>query len=493
MKELEASFRAQGIMTFGHESNRIRCFPHVINLVVRAILDSLPQAAHHYHAAMIAQDLVLDDQTEEYLSALESKPVDKCRSLVGAMRISDSRRQGLQEAIRDGNFHGLFIDSLGESIQVPGLQLLRDSETRWWSTYNMLRRFIQLNSAIVHYGLRHPSVNVPLLSRKQAEVLEDICSVLSILHNAQELLSAERTPTVALALPVYETLLVTLSQIRATFPELGHAITRGIDKLKGYISKTHSIPLYALAMAVNPCFKLEWINHQWEEPAREQAYAAVRAQMLRHRQEQLNNTVFNVRTQAEAAARALGSGYARVLTGGMSITRASNRINNPAHNPYVVDSIEMPPTVTPTSHPPPTNPMAEVESELARWIAQGTLNVQDMGTIELVQFWMLRCNEFPLLYRVAMDVLPAQASSVSSERAFSSSKLTCTRERNSISAENLERLQVLKHSLHRRPTSTGQAAGSLDFMTHITGEDDTSDSDSEREPEFDEGFETDQA
>lgn len=53
---------------------------------------------------------------------------------------------------------------------------------------------------------------------------------------------------------------------------------------------------------------------------------------------------------------------------------------------------------------------------------------------------------FPLLFRVAMDVLPAQASSVSSERVFSSSKETCTLQRANVSPLVLEALQVLKFS-----------------------------------------------
>lgn len=67
-----------------------------------------------------------------------------------------------------------------------------------------------------------------------------------------------------------------------------------------------------------------------------------------------------------------------------------------------------------------------------------------------------------------MSVLPVQASSVSSERAFSSSKMTCTRERNSISAENMEALQVLKHALHRRRSGEGNHQ-TLDFMAHVVG------------------------
>ncbi|KEP49559.1 hAT family dimerization protein [Rhizoctonia solani 123E] len=89
-----------------------------------------------------------------------------------------------------------------------------------------------------------------------------------------------------------------------------------------------------------------------------------------------------------------------------------------------------------------------------------------MGTINLVEFWKAHRNIFPLLYQIAMNVLPVQASSVSSERAFSSAKLTCTRERNNISAEHMEYLQVLKHSLHRRQANHNNNQ-TLDFMAHI--------------------------
>ena len=73
---------------------------------------------------------------------------------------------------------------------------------------------------------------------------------------------------------------------------------------------------------------------------------------------------------------------------------------------------------------------------------------------------------------MAVDVLPAQASSVSSERVLSSSKLTCTRERNRISAGLVEALQVVKDSV-RQQQSSELDLKRLDFSEWIapTGED----------------------
>ncbi|KIK77738.1 hypothetical protein PAXRUDRAFT_165858 [Paxillus rubicundulus Ve08.2h10] len=58
--------------------------------------------------------------------------------------------------------------------------------------------------------------------------------------------------------------------------------------------------------------------------------------------------------------------------------------------------------------------------------------------------FQLHKHVYPLLFWVAMDVLPAQASSVPCERAFSSSKETCALRQNNLSPHLLEVLQVLK-------------------------------------------------
>jgi hypothetical protein len=59
-------------------------------------------------------------------------------------------------------------------------------------------------------------------------------------------------------------------------------------------------------------------------------------------------------------------------------------------------------------------------------------------------------KRYPNLFRLAMDILPAQASSVPCERLFSSGKETCTARRNRIQPELMEALQSLKLSSHNQ-------------------------------------------
>ena len=67
-------------------------------------------------------------------------------------------------------------------------------------------------------------------------------------------------------------------------------------------------------------------------------------------------------------------------------------------------------------------------------------------------------KRFPYVFRLAMDVLPAQASAVPCERIFSSSKETCTPRRNRIDPKLMEALQILKFSFR---------SGAPDFAKHV--------------------------
>jgi hypothetical protein len=69
----------------------------------------------------------------------------------------------------------------------------------------------------------------------------------------------------------------------------------------------------------------------------------------------------------------------------------------------------------------------------------------------------------PLLFPVALDVLPVQASAVPCERIFSSSKETCSLRRSLLSASTLEILQVLKQIYKEEH---------LQFVSHLLAKED---------------------
>ncbi|CDO72217.1 hypothetical protein BN946_scf184970.g69 [Trametes cinnabarina] len=66
--------------------------------------------------------------------------------------------------------------------------------------------------------------------------------------------------------------------------------------------------------------------------------------------------------------------------------------------------------------------------------------------VNLLEYWEERQHQYPLLFRVALDVLPAQASAVPCEEVFSSSKETITERRTKMAPDLLSELQMLKHA-----------------------------------------------
>jgi hypothetical protein len=77
-----------------------------------------------------------------------------------------------------------------------------------------------------------------------------IQAILLVPHAAQELLSAEKTPTLSVALPAYELLLNSWLHLQTELPMLKHYIGVGIDKIQEYVDKGRKSRIYALAMSM---------------------------------------------------------------------------------------------------------------------------------------------------------------------------------------------------------------------------------------------------
>lgn len=88
-----------------------------------------------------------------------------------------------------------------------------------------------------------------LLSPAELRRLNQIRHFLQIPHAIQESISAEKTPTLTVALPAYEHLLTLLKGFKTLNPEIGDAVQASIEKLEEYFEKTRQTPIYAVAMS----------------------------------------------------------------------------------------------------------------------------------------------------------------------------------------------------------------------------------------------------
>ncbi|TFY53942.1 hypothetical protein EVG20_g9907 [Dentipellis fragilis] len=453
------------------------CFPHVINLAVHAVLDSLsPAGKDNFQASLSALDehiMSLDleptsDVHKEwyaYRNAVAGDVLARSRHLVSAFRVSGGRRHGLRRTILEGNstrswpqtslevFDMQVPNNLLMGGELPVVQLLRDCDTRWSSVYMMITRILTLWPALQVYAASAStstatSLDNVLLSPHERKVLRDLYYILRLPHRTQELLSSENTPTASYTLVVYEILIHGWQNLKTSLPHLRVSIDAGINKLREYIQYARSTQVYGLSMIVNPIMKFDWIKTHWTVEEKKQARDSIADAMLWFRNQEVSQHIasqLSSNIQA-SAAESIQNGLDALLALG----------SNPVG-------------LLPSSNSAQTSAdMGELESEAARrtYVRRELQRYEEDGLekdVDMLTFWMEHEKIYPLLFRVAMDTLPTQASAVPCEQVFSSSKETVISRRSRLIPATVEVLQVLKYRLrHER----------LNFSDKLACEDD---------------------
>jgi hypothetical protein len=136
---------------FDSVNHKIPCFPHIINLCAQRIINKFSSADF----SNVADSWPVGKATIHkvpYVAAVKGDPIKRVRALVKAIRVSPLRREALRKTIASGNDIGDFLDDEGNLVQVPNLELLCDVETRWDSTFEMLRRARNLRPVRLHLG-----------------------------------------------------------------------------------------------------------------------------------------------------------------------------------------------------------------------------------------------------------------------------------------------------------------------------------------------------
>ncbi|KAG1731313.1 uncharacterized protein EDB91DRAFT_1252174 [Suillus paluster] len=133
MQELSHLLESRGVH-FHPVKQRIPCFPHIINICVRHVLDDYWKAKFlGVVDRWVVEGKTIDKDT--YVEAIQGKALDRVRLLIRTIRTSDKRHNSFRVIITMGNDKKWFQDDSGAIIQLPVVQLLHDKPTRWDSTY----------------------------------------------------------------------------------------------------------------------------------------------------------------------------------------------------------------------------------------------------------------------------------------------------------------------------------------------------------------------
>ncbi|KAJ8489040.1 hypothetical protein ONZ45_g13718 [Pleurotus djamor] len=442
MEHLALMLNEKGI-EFDKEANRIRCFPHVINIAVKTGL------RHVGHFPLgdteVRDDEVFEDNLDDWTStllnddnpdasALQIDVISLARKLISACRASGQRREAFAETIKAGNEAGAF----GE-LPIRVVQLLRDMD------------------AIEKFAATAPSdIESLLLSSVEIHLLEEIHTFLRIFHEVQEIVSAEQTPSLSVVIPLYDMLISILEDLKSRLPRLVPAISAAISKIQEYVSKSKTTRFYVLAMAINPVIKLSKVTdvnevqtaRKWLEDAMLTHQKASRVATPSSHENVTPPTVPTNRSPARIVSRAAKnqrSGIAKLTNLQRSLSTSSLDSNVSSTTSEAAPASDQPSTMTPEELA--AQDRAVVLKEIEQWLAAGIItNTDELDDFDLVEFWNSREHRraYPLIFKVAVDVMPMQASSVSCERVFSSAKETDTLRRSRLSSMTMEVLQFLK-------------------------------------------------
>ncbi|KAI0056449.1 hypothetical protein BV25DRAFT_1814002, partial [Artomyces pyxidatus] len=166
------------------------------------------------------------------------------------VRSSSLRREGFQEVVNivERNKEAATPDpSLPTSI----LQLLRDVDTRWSSTYFMLRR-IRLLRRPLDVFLSHPdqaSIKHLRPSDTEWRVIDKLCSFLQIPNMVQQLMSGETSPNLSAVLPAYTMCMKKWAEFGKQEPDFKPLADAGLAKLEEYYNRSTLSTVYLLALS----------------------------------------------------------------------------------------------------------------------------------------------------------------------------------------------------------------------------------------------------
>ncbi|KAF5346326.1 hypothetical protein D9758_011523 [Tetrapyrgos nigripes] len=269
--------------------------------------------------------------------------------------------------------------------------------------------------------------------------------VLKAFHVSQQIVSMQKTPTLSAALPAYESLLSNLKTLKTVYPYLSHMLMASIVKIEEYVDKARSTHMYSFAMFVNPVSKTSWIEREWPAEQSEAAKTAILDIMTKH-QTAIRHECAVTKIPNHIPIDFGGSDAAHSLNAGITLLNDFTESLNALSHSSSLQTISSESTINENNAQleepvDPTDGLTaeeleieavmrdrlQAQEEYKKWVNEGIITDREkLQKFDLVQFWDNQNSQinFPIIFQLALDVIPVQASAVPCERAFSSSKET---------------------------------------------------------------------
>ncbi|KIL55647.1 hypothetical protein M378DRAFT_57305, partial [Amanita muscaria Koide BX008] len=311
------------------------------------------------------------------------------------------------------------------------LQLLIDMKVRWGSTYAMLNRTDvrkeAINTFLYELGTKEndlekrKKIDALALREPEWERVKQFCNLLVHADKAQQAFSSATAPSLHNALPVIEALHAAWSSRaeKTRYAPFKDGLLAAAEKLDGYYQKTAESDAHIFAMVLHPGKKLSHFTKYWTSVNEEEITSVLKKKFEEH-----YKCVRSNNTASSASDRYAGQVKPTQRKG---LLRDNPQTDSEAEDDMVST------TFNNTTEP---------------WMAEFNQYLKTVEAIaddvDIVSWWGLNAPRYPTWASLARDYLAVMASSVSSERAFSSAGITISKRRNQLKGDIVEALQCMK-------------------------------------------------
>ncbi|KIL57469.1 hypothetical protein M378DRAFT_1028731, partial [Amanita muscaria Koide BX008] len=351
------------------------------------------------------------------LTAIDRDELGLVRAIAVKERSSSQRKELFKSIqLRDG--------LSGETNQQ--LQLILDMPVRWGSTHAMLNRAFALRKAVdvfvYELGIKtedltkRQKIDALKLTKDEWRRVRAFRSLLSHADTAQKAFSSESIPALFNALPAIERLHTEWSERlkKADYMPFAQALRAGLKKIEEYYQKTADSDAHIITMILHPVKKMRHFKDNWDEEA-QGSVLEIAQRVFRERYEQISTTSLNSHVTSKP--------------------RKCRRQWSDSDTDWSSSESD-----TEISHAGDANTTWEGAFNLYL----KTPDILPEG-MTVVTWWGINASRYHSVWAsLARDYLAIMASSVSSERAFSSAGITISKRRNRLKGDIVEALQCLK-------------------------------------------------
>ncbi|PIL32946.1 hypothetical protein GSI_05064 [Ganoderma sinense ZZ0214-1] len=434
MKKLNPEFRGPDA--------RVRCFGHVINLVVKAVLSQFGQKVKSEAIGETDKDLsALDDPEDVEDDDDDDDEVDEAREAADRADIEEDEgeinkrlslsSQRTSRSSRGSRFRSPTVrDEMSRQAKDAGKKsevLIRAVRTRWNTVTMVLARALDLRPIL--FGVCdkaefNKSQGVRLrrfiIEDEDWPILEQLHELLAVFLEATMAISHSSTPLLHDVIPWIDVMTHHLEDTRDNIeklPIVRAAAQKGYKILQKYYKHTDETPFYRVAILLHPCYKKRYFARaRWPHGWVEASLRLIRAEWENH-----------YRNRGDPANEEDQTGPQRDGEPSHGASKARESAGRAAR--------DMLASLTGADE-------LEEEDALEEYL-EAPLRTKQTDPLKYWHNALVNGTANPGLAQMALDILSIPATSMDAERAFSRGRLTVSRLRHSLSDQSVRASTVL--------------------------------------------------